>query len=400
MILQKRAAVLGAAVLMVVRAAALAPPVSVPFELVNRHIILPATVNGSAPLSFLLDTGDRVGVIDLERARQLGLTFGREMKVAGIGASQMSGYFMSNATVTVQALPQAPQPLVAALPLSQLATRLGHEFDGILGADFIRQFVVELDYARRTVTFHDPAAFRYEGRGESVRIRFNASGHPLIDDAAVTPLGGEPIGGTFVIDIGSGGSVALYSPFVAAHHLPAPGDRTIRAIGLSGTGGEGTGRYGRLAAMRIGRLTLARPIALFSADTAGAFATPDHTGNIGYDILRRFRLFLDYSHSRIIFEPVPGFEAPFVRPSTGFTFETAPHDFHAFTITGVLEATPAAEAGLEPGDALVAIDGRPAAELTLTSISDLFEQPVRRTLIVRRGGETLTIALTPRVLID
>ena len=400
MILQKHAAVvLAVALLTMPPAPAVAPRVSVPFELVNRHIVLAATVNGSAPLSFVLDTGDQVGVIDLERARQLGLPLGRELRVGGVGASQMTGYVLTGVTFVVPALPQAPQRLALALPLTPLATRLGHEFDGIMGADFIRQFVVEIDYARRTVALHDPAAFAYDGPGESVPIRFNAAGHPLID-AVVTPLGGEPIAGRFLIDIGSGGSVALHSPFASAHHLPAAGDKTIRAIGLSGAGGEGTGRFGRIAALTIGRVTLTRPTALFSADTAGAFADATIAGNIGFDILRRFRLFLDYSRQRIIFEPAPGVDAPFARPSTGFTFETAPRDFHAFTVTDVLEATPAAEAGLKAGDVIAAVDGRPAAELTLTAISDLFEQPVRRTLTIQRGSEALAIALTPRVLID
>jgi len=218
-------------------------------------------------------------------------------------------------------------------------------------------------------------------------------------EASVTPLGGQPIAGTFVIDIGSGGGLALTSPFNAAHRLPGAGDTTIGAIGVAGAGGEGSGRFGRVAALRIGQRTLPRPLTLFSADTVGAFATRAYDGNIGYDILRRFRLFLDYAHDRIVFEPVAGFDAPFDRASTGMTFETAPGDFHAFTVTGVLEHTPAAEAGIRAGDEIAAIDGRPAAELTLTGIIDLFERPVRRTLSLRRGGDTLTIPITPRILV-
>lgn len=39
-------------------------PISVPFELVTRHIMIPVSVNGGAPLWFVLDTGDKVGIID------------------------------------------------------------------------------------------------------------------------------------------------------------------------------------------------------------------------------------------------------------------------------------------------------------------------------------------------
>jgi hypothetical protein len=387
MILQKLAAMI------------LAAATVIPFELINRHIVIDAAVDGSPALSFVLDTGDQTGIIDLDRARQLGLTLGRQIKIGGVGSGAVTGYLLNGATFVLPALADAPQRLAVALPLADLATRLGHPFDGIIGADFIRQFVVEIDYTRRTITLHDPTAFTYEGNGESMPVRFTVSGHPLID-AVVTPLEGPPIPGTFLIDIGSGGGVALHSPFARAHHLPAPADKTIRAMGLSGAGGEGTGRLGRFASVTIGRVSLARPLALFSQDAAGAFADAAISGNIGYEILRRFRLFLDYSHQRIIFEPAAGFDAPFNRPMTGFTFATGVNEFHSFTVTGVLDGSPASEAGLESGDVILAVDDRPAADLTLTAILDLFEQPLRRVLTVRRGGVTRTLALTPRVLVE
>src|SRR5215831_14604497 len=61
MILQKLAATLaGLLALTLAPARAGAPAAIVPFELINRHVVLGASVNGSAPLSFVLDTGDRV----------------------------------------------------------------------------------------------------------------------------------------------------------------------------------------------------------------------------------------------------------------------------------------------------------------------------------------------------
>jgi len=240
---------------------------------------------------------------------------------------------------------------------------------------------------------------RYLMASSFFMIRLNAASHPQID-AVVTPLGGTPIEGTFVVDIGSGSVLSLHSPFVAAHGLPGADVKTIKAMGLAGAGGEGAGRFGRVAALQIGRFTLARPMALFSEDTSGAFANKSIDGNIGYEILRRFRIFLDYAHTRMILEPVEGFDRPFDRPASGFTFETAPRDYHQFTVTGVLDASPASEAGLKVGDVISSIDGRAAAALTLTAILDLLEQPVERTIRVRRGAEALTLRLTPRVLVD
>jgi len=48
-------------------------PITIPFELANRHIMLKIRVNESRPLAFVLDTGDKYAIIDLDRAREIGL---------------------------------------------------------------------------------------------------------------------------------------------------------------------------------------------------------------------------------------------------------------------------------------------------------------------------------------
>src|ERR1019366_573158 len=119
---------------------------------------------------------------------------------------------------------------------------------GIIGADFISAFVVELNYQTRTLTLHDESTFTYSGLGTSVPVQLNAQGHPIAE-AVVTPVGGAPITGKFVLDAGSGGPLVLYSPFVAAHQLPGADVKTIAALGGAGAGGGVTGKIGRVAAL-------------------------------------------------------------------------------------------------------------------------------------------------------
>src|SRR5258705_4483385 len=49
-------------------------PVTIPFELVTRHIIVKARIDNSRPLSFVFDTGAKLGVVDTEVATELGLS--------------------------------------------------------------------------------------------------------------------------------------------------------------------------------------------------------------------------------------------------------------------------------------------------------------------------------------
>lgn len=67
-------------------------------------------------------------------------------------------------------------------------------------------------------------------------------------------------------------------------------------------------------------------------------------------------------------------------------------------IGSLREDYPAAAAGLLPGDRILAVEGEPATDWT--SLSSLIHaRPGRETqLVVRRGGETFTLALTPRAV--
>src|SRR6266478_6125042 len=63
-----------------------AAEVTIPFDLASRHIVLSLSVNGSRPLSFVLDTGDKLALMDLDRARELGVKLGEPVHVGGVGS--------------------------------------------------------------------------------------------------------------------------------------------------------------------------------------------------------------------------------------------------------------------------------------------------------------------------
>jgi hypothetical protein len=374
------------------------PLVTIPFELVNRHIVLKVQVDNSRPLSFVLDTGDQFAIINLDRAKELGLKLDGEIHMGGAGATISTGSFVRGSRFTLPGFPGFSQPLNAALPIGRMAPRFGQDLDGIIGAEFIKQFVLELDYQERVIKLYDKDTFNYSGSGESIPITFNSSGHPIIE-AEVTPMGRMPLIGKFVLDVGSGGALALYTPFVASHGLLGSQLPTIKAIGVGGAGGEVNARIGRVSELAIGRFHISQPITLFSEDKVGAFASSALVGNIGQQIAGKFRLLLDYSHNRIIFEPNDSFNDKFERAFGGLSIVAEGKDYRTFRIAEVLENSPGTEAGLQKDDVIAAIDGKTAADLSLTRVLELFERPVAYKLSVRRDGQTLKITLTPRKLV-
>jgi hypothetical protein len=367
---------------------------TIPFDLVTRHIALKVRVNNSRPLSFLLDTGDQFAIINLDTARELGLKLNGSVSVGGAGAERATGSFVKEASFTIPALSGFSQPVTMALPLSSLSSRLGQDFDGIIGSEFIKQFVVEIDYQSHLLKLHNKSRFVYSGSGQRVPIQL-VNGHPIVN-AEVAPVGGGPIKGRFVLDLGAGIALALYSPFVVQHQLLGPNATTVKAPAGAGTGGETHGRLGRVLELKIGNYKLANPITLFSEDKAGAFASTSLAGNIGARIAGKFRLFLDYSRNQIIFEPNSTFADPFDYALTGASIIAEGDDYRTFRVREVVEDSAASEAGLQKDDIVLAVNGRPAAAMTLSHLNDILERPGAQKLKIRRGEQTLVVTLSPR----
>jgi hypothetical protein len=371
---------------------------AIPFELNNKHIMLNGKVNGK-PITFVLDTGDQVAIVDLDLAKRMNLDLSGEVRVGGAGASISTGSLVKNGSFTIDGLEGFSQPVRMALPLGKtLSARAGRDFEGIIGQEFIQQFVVEIDYLAQTLKLHDKAKFVYNGPGESVPIRL-VNGHPIME-AEVTPVGASaPLKGRFVFDIGAGLALALYSPFVAENGLLGPDAKTIRSLGGAGAGGETSGQIGRVTDLKIGNYTIKSPITLFSTDKAGAFASDQLAGNIGARVANKFRIFLDYDRKRIIFEPNSTFAAPYDHAQPGMSVIAEGADYRVFRIRAVLENSPASEAGLQKDDIITTVGNQSAAELTLSKLNEMFERPVPYKLTIRRGEQTLQITLKPRQLI-
>ena len=158
-------------------------------------------------------------------------------------------------------------------------------------------------------------------------------------------------------------------------------------------------QIGRVSELKIGNFRLSNPMALFSEDKAGAFASAEIQGNLGEQILSRFKIFLDYSHQRIILEPNKKFGEPFAPAFAGIAVEAQGPAYKTLQIVDVLADSPGSEAGLQRGDVILAVDGRAASEISLSELVELFERPVSCNLEVKRDNRSFRITLRPRKLV-
>jgi hypothetical protein len=370
--------------------------VVIPFEMANNHILLRVRVGQSPPMWFVLDTGDKYAVIDSQSAKNIGLSLGGEVDMIGVGSQHMTANYVTNSSYSVVGLDGFAQPIVLALPLDGLAVHSGHASSGIIGFDFLSKFVVEIDYDRKMLILHNRDQYQYRGDGEYLPLTFN-HGHPNIP-ARITQAGRAPIDGTFLIDVGDGGALTLNSPFVTQERLmDSSGTTAIRTTGY-GVGGKFESPVGRIKQLEIGHFVIDKPVTAFSNAQSGAFASTDVQGSIGADILRKFKVILDYAHNRVIFERGAHYAEPLEFDMSGLAL-AADISKKSLTVDDVYPDSPALEAGIQTGDSLTLIDGRPISDFSLSDVRVMFKHPTQYDVVFNRGGRRVEVALKLRRMI-
>ncbi len=366
-----------------------------PFEYRARHVWLRASVNDGPPEHFIYDTGASITVLDSAYAARIGLaTEGRQQ---GQGAGAVGGAsFAVVPKLRVEAADgdgiEMEGVRVGVLNVNPvLAPYFWRDCAGILGFDFISRFVNEIDFDRGALMLYDPAKFAYTGAGQAVPMTL--AGHtPVVkmklDDA---------IEGEFRVDVGSGSTVDLHTPFVARHRL------TERAPYVEVTGGGFGGTFAtrmvRMKKIELGPFAWADPLVSLSQATAGAFTSEDYAGNIGTRILERFKVTLDYERRQMWLEPGARYPRRDVLARSGMQLARTADTVR---VMAVLPGSAGAAAGLREGDIVTALDGRPAATLEpadVTAVLDEGAEGGTHTLDVLRDGKRKRVKIKLREML-
>jgi predicted aspartyl protease len=366
--------------------------VSVPIEIEQNLVIVRVRIGGSPPLAFLVDTGASASVIASDRLADAGLAAGASVAATGQGGT-LDASAVRGAVLRIGPVRLAPDS-IAAVDLAGLSAGLGRRIDGILGHELFERYVVRIDYDRRRLTLFEPGEAGGGGTAIPIEIR---DGTPFV--AATLSQSGESVPARLLVDIGASSALTLYADFVAAH----PGLIPMRTLVLTG-GAILPGRFraqtGRLGALMLGPLRFVGPIANFSSNAGGDDAAPGDAGQIGGELLSRFTATYDYRQGWMRLRPGRRYRAPLRFDASGLSLTSAAPDFAVKRVRLVLPDTPAAEAGLLPGDRLLRFDGTPAGRLTLGRIRAALRQPGRaHRLEILRDGRRLPIRLVTRTLI-
>lgn len=366
---------------------------TLPFRLVNNHIVVDVRINGKGPFPFMVDTGGH-DILTPATLRTLGLrpigatpSFGAGEQANSSGYVRVERIDAGGAVLTGQTM--------ITLDFSPPAVE-GLTLGGMLGVEFFERFVVRVDYGAKTITFIDPHRFgTADLSGAGTLVPFDFYEH--MPQVAGT-IDGRPA--RFDIDTGSRADVTFTRPFVEANGLRGAYPDGVTITDGWGVGGPSRSYVVRPRTLSLGEVTVDGPIAGLSAAKVGSFADEGSDGNIGSGLLKRFAVTFDYAHRRLYFRPLARPEADTGRfDRTGMWLNQGKDGLE---IMDLAEGGPAATAGLKKGDTVLAIGGRDVGSLSLSDTRSMLKTvPVDQPLPVsyQRDGKAGEVTLSPRDLI-
>ena len=149
--------------------AASSSPTEFPFEhrggLIWVKVSVPQSVG---PLNFLLDSGAGASVINLRTAKRLGVKLGQRVDVRGVG-SRADGFWPQRLQASAGGVALAKDYL--AVDLAELSRACDCGVDGLLGADFFRGRVVQIDFVANRIRLLPSSAVT--GEFSVVKLKVN-----------------------------------------------------------------------------------------------------------------------------------------------------------------------------------------------------------------------------------
>jgi membrane-associated protease RseP (regulator of RpoE activity) len=363
-----------------------------PFELIDNRIFIDVRLNNRGPFRFIFDTG-AVAIVRPEVARELGLQIeGITSGAGGVGEKTVERGSTKIADIQVGDVRLTNQEFGVISFADDRAVFGSHRLDGIIGFPIFQKLVVRIDYKRRLLSFTQPARFAYHGKGMLV---------PFELDRHLPQVKGEldGVAGTFVIDTGARSSLILLGPFVEANQLRAKYHATLEGVTGWGIGGPVRSQLARARILHLGAVEVRDVIARLSLQKSGALTDSSKAGLVGYDVLKQFTIIFDYSRRQLFFEKNNDYGLPDAYDRTGMWFGLAGDEYE---IIDVIAGGPAAEAGLKAGDRIIAINGRPTAQLDLPATRIKFRDDPPQTrvrLTVEAGGARREVMLILRDLV-
>ena len=331
--------------------------VTVPFKYVQHQILLHGEVNGKRDLTLLLDTGAALPIMDIG-VNPTGFNLPNRTIQEADGRSRIRTIVLDDISVGDGAQRvHAHNIVVGVSDLTQISARVGTRIDGIVGLSFLTGFVVEIDYALKTIRFMSPQRCDISDRKPDNLSSFllplaNSSKTNHFYTLAVTGKLPNDFDYEFLLDTGFGGYVSIAKPAAQLCGLLKGDTPRVRGESYSLTHRYSNEKI-RVDFLMLGDINLSNRVIQVDARNGEVYG---QNGIIGNRLLQNYKITLDTGRRKLWLERATKREEldDAEKPTLGMSVEVSGK---VIRVIRVAPHSPAALSGVKVGDVILSVDG-------------------------------------------
>lgn len=379
---------------------------TIPFTSINNLIFIDVDING-VPMVFLLDSGaDKTILFSLENVEEIEFLETEKIRFRGLGNNpeNVEGFktAKNRLAITPGLVDNNHDIYIIIDEEFNISSGLGVPVNGILGFEFFKNHVIEIDYIRNKIyVYKDISTIqrKLDKRFKKLDISIENNKPYLAADVIVNNHKSTL---KLLIDIGNGDAVWLFQNRVPQTVLP---DNNFDDFLGRGFSGEVHGKRAKLDRIIILDYTFEQPYIAFPDTLSIKNVTIQNgAGSVGAEIIRRFTVVIDYNGKSLYLRPNSHYSQPFRFNMSGIEIHHAglewtqvvTPDFRSeqernlledrsrtfnyqfelkpvFKIYSIRKNSPAAIAGLLKDDEIISINGKKAYKFSLQEINNLLK---------------------------
>ena len=401
------------------------------FKLINDLVIIPVQLNGRE-LSFLLDTGVNSTILfSITQEDSSQVNNPTVVYLKGLGSDKPLRALKSNNNKlrVGEAFSSDQDVYLIEGKVFSISNRLGIPINGILGYDFFKDFVIEFNYKAKWMKVYDSKNYKYNRCSRCIEMPLKFYEKKPYIEAEVAIEEGKYEHVDLLIDSGSGDALWLFKDPDNGLYIPEKSFKDFLGFGITGSV---YGDRSRIKSLLLKDYSLKDITVSFpdSLSLAAVNSFEERDGSIGAQVLKRFHSVFDYKRGSIRLKPNSNFRDSFeynmsgiviehngyrmfeneIIPKSQFSIEYKTNDGvlnyssdkkvnllfslePSYEIAEVRPDSPADLSGLQVGDEILEINGRPVYRYSLKKINEILssKEGKKIKLEVLRFGVALEI---------
>lgn len=299
--------------------------VVIPFQFINNLIFIPVSINGEK-LTFLLDTGvEQTILFSLDDRDEVKLFEVEKLKLRGLGSKEsIESYKSSKNKVEINDLVDLDHEIYIILDQDfNFSSQVGIPVNGIIGYNFFKNNIVEIDYDRKKIIVY---GHNHKRISQRIQKKFVKSPITIEDKkpycVSIIKFDENTVPSKLLIDTGNSDAIWVFTDRTTKITLPKKNIQDYLGKGFSG---NVFGKRGRMQSFEFGTKVFNLPLVTFpdSESIKSVTFVSDRVGSVGSEIISRFTVVFDYENNLMYTRPNQKINEPFNFNMSGIEVEHA-----------------------------------------------------------------------------